>query len=291
LTEAFDYALTPEESDEGVFAVSLSYFMSRSRAMRRLRILRPVTVDRQRVMSAAGYLHHHSPGFPTVGMGFLALCGLSGPALRLLPDGLRARVAAHQIRLAGDGIRRMHCAETVIRIYGEAGLVLRFSAPRLGLHIDRLGADRSDVVHRGAVPPDAGHGDTGYGTANTAYRGAVHGTADAGNGRPELPGLPTEKRIAARGCWPGGRQPLRACRVVMAAVRSLRSTVGERARSRDRVDVADLILPGDFTRAEPFETAGHFVRTGRGWIETPVAVTGGEPEAGSAAGPASARSA
>lgn len=270
LTEAFDYALTPEESDEGVFAVSLSYFMGRTRAMRRVRILRPVGVDQQRVISAARHLHHHSPGFPSVGMGFLALCGLSGPALRALPADLRARLAALQIRLAGDGIRRMHCAETVIRIYGEAGLALRFSAPRLSVHIDQL---------------DSGHGTPGHGNPG-------HDDSGQGDGgrRPVLR-LPTEERIAVRGCWPGGRQPLRAGRAVVAAVRSLRATVMERARSRDQVDVADLILPGDFARAEPFELAGDFVRTRRGWVETPIAVTSGGPEAGSSAEPASARSA
>lgn len=227
LTEAYDYALTPEEHDEGIYPVSVDDFVGRSPRLRRIRVLRPIGVDQDRVVDIARYLHCHSPGFPSLGMAFLALCGVSGPILRALPAGLRERVTMKQVQLAADGIRRMHCAETVTRIYHEAGLAVRFTAPRLRLHIDQL----NRVV------------------------------------RPEPIGLPSQERVATKGAWPGGHQPLKAGRATAVALASLCRTWKERARSTDPIDVADLILPGDFARAEPFDLVGEFVRTADGWTQ------------------------
>ncbi len=163
---------------------------------------------------------------PTVGMVCLALCGLSGPVLKSFPPRLRRRATLHQLRLATDGIRRMHCAETLTRIYLAAGVPLRFRSNRLAHHIGQL-----DEMGPASKPAD----------------------------------LPTTPRIAQPGCWPVGGDARRPGEQVRYAVRTFRKTWQERARSRDPIDMADLVLPGDFVDAEPLEPVAHFVRTGDGW--------------------------
>ncbi|MEM7272868.1 MAG: hypothetical protein AAF547_07305 [Actinomycetota bacterium] len=231
LTEAYDYGLNPDESDDGVYGLSFEDYAARATTMRQLQILRPEGVDRERVAATAAYLRDHAPGFPTMGMLFLAVCGLSTPVLRRLPAASERRSTIRQVLAAGDGIRRMHCAETATRIYHEAGLPIRFESPRLTHHIRHLEK-------------------TGGGTA--------------GDG---LMSLPTAGRTADRGSWPtsGGLRHLgdRAS----FAVHGFRRTWRERTASEDPVDLADLILPGDFMRAWPFEKVARFHRDGDGWVE------------------------
>lgn len=237
LIEAYDYALTPDETDEGVFTIALDEFLARGNRLRAVEVRRPDRIDRSRLLAAAAHLEDHSPGFPTLGMIGLALCGLSGPALRRLPERGRRRLARHQTELAGDGVRCLHCAETVTRLYHAAGLEIRFRSPRLWDHLLDLLRSRPGL-----------------------------GLAD----------LPSRRRRADPGRWPTGS--------VKATGFALSSTVmALRRRQRNRpgtVDAADLILPGDFARAEPFTTVARFRRRGDRWVE--VATTRGldEPPTG-----------
>ncbi len=225
LTEAYDYALTPDESDEGIFRLPVHDFVARSDSMCRVQVLRPIGIDQDRVVETCQYLLNHSPGFPTIGMAFLALCGLSSPVLQRLPANTRRRITMAQVRLASDGIQRMHCAETVTRIYHEAGLTVRFTAPRLSFHIAELGGEITS----------------------------------------QLVDLPQLERTASKGTWPAGPQPLRAAKATGAALRSLGPALRQRIAGTDQFDLADLILPGDFARAEPFENVARFEKTGRAW--------------------------
>ena len=184
----------------------------------------------------SAHLRSHSPGFPTLGMATLALCGLSEPVLRHLPVPLAERVTRRQLRLAADGISRMHCAETATRIYAAAGLVLRFHAPRLAHHMTVLNGDRSD-------------------------RGRAH------RGQSDLLDLPSVRRSARKGAWPSGRGPSGIASRTAFAVRATRRAWQERSASTAPYDAADLLLPGDYSRAEPFETVARFVRTGNGWTD------------------------
>ncbi|MEM7324585.1 MAG: hypothetical protein AAF531_15960 [Actinomycetota bacterium] len=230
LTEAYDYAFNPDESDDGIYGLSFSDYAARATTARHFQILRPIGIDRERVANTAAYLRSHSPGFPGVGMLCLALCGLSTPFLQALPDAAGRSATGRQIRLAGDGVRRMHCAETATRIYHEAGLPIRFENPRLTYHIRQL-VDEEPTT--------------------------------------ELAALPTIDRTASRGSWPGGgiRQLRRNAGRTITAVRR---TVQERSTAADPVDLADLILPGDFLRASPFDKIGRFRWNGSGWIEVPT---------------------
>lgn len=235
LTEAYDYGLNPDESDDGVYGLTFGDYVARATTMRQLQILRPDGVDKRRVTATAAYLRDHAPGFPTLGMAFLAICGLSSPVLRRLPTDIGRRSTVRQILAAGDGVRRMHCAETATRIYHEAGLPIRFDAPRLGYHVQHLDKARAD--RRGAERP----------------------------GGQLLP-LPTTARAAQPGGWPtaGLRQ---AGRLATFARDGFGRTWRERTTSQDPVDLADLILPGDFMRASPFEKVARFHRDGDGWVE------------------------
>lgn len=229
LTEAYDYALTPIESDEGIFRLPVDEFIRRSTGLCRVLVLRPVGIDQRKVVEIAGHLLNHSPGFPTTGMAFLALCGLSVPLLRRLPAASRSSLSMRQIRLAADGIRRMHCGETVTRIYHEAGFTLHFTAPRLQFHIAEL-------------------------APTTITR---------------LVDLPTEGRLASKGAWPEARQPLKTLKSTLVAARTLGPTIRERVQATDEVDMADLILPGDFVRAEPFDTVARYTRSRTDWAKAP----------------------
>ncbi|MEL6981158.1 MAG: hypothetical protein AAFO29_01910, partial [Actinomycetota bacterium] len=231
LIEAYDYALTPDESDEGVFTISLEEFLGRGDKLRAVEARRPEHIDTERLLEAAEHLLDHSPGFPTLGMAGLALCGLSGPVLRRLPERERHRVAHRQTALAGDGVRCVHCAETVTRLYHAAGVELRFHGPRLWDHLcDLLGA------------------------------------------RPglDLARLPTGERRADPGRWPKG-----SMKATGFALSSARAAFRRRRQHDDRVDAADLILPGDFARAEPFTTVARYRRRAKRWIAFPPAASEG----------------
>ena len=234
LIEAYDYALTPDETDEGIFSITLDEFIGRCGRLRDIEVRRPRAIATDRLVDAARHLELHSPGFPTLGMGCLALCGLSEPLLRVLPDERRRRLTGAQARLAADGAWAMHCAETATRLYYAAGLPLRFRRPRLWAHIQAIAAER---------PPW------------------------------HLVDLPTERRRADAGRWPSGLGlgPFAAG----STARALR----DRARTPGPVDVADLILPGDFARADPFHTVARLRRRRGRWTEHPP-TRGSEDRAG-----------
>jgi hypothetical protein len=224
LTEAYDYAMTPNETDEGIYSISLDRFLARPTRPRLLEIRRPLRLDPARLVDGARWLERHSPSFPTVGMACLALCGLTEPVLRLLPERARRRVLVRQAALASDGTTRMHCAETATRLYRHADVPLRFVRPRLWRHIETVGR---------AEPPW------------------------------DLAPLPTAGRTAVPGRWPPGRVG-----AGVFAARSLPRTWRERCRTEAAADVADLILPGDYARAQPFVTLARFRFGAQGW--TPV---------------------
>lgn len=139
LTEAYDYAMTPNEVDEGIYAISLDDFLARPTRPHLLEIRRPHHLDPDRLVQGARWLEQHSPSFPTVGMACLALCGLTDPLLNLLPGAVRRGLLFRQAALASDGTARMHCAETATRLYHHAGVPLRFPQPRLWRHIELVG--------------------------------------------------------------------------------------------------------------------------------------------------------
>lgn len=221
LIEAYDYAMTPNETDEGIYSITLEEFLVRPTRPRLLAVRRPLRIDRDRLVAGARWLEQHSPSFPTVGMAYLALCGLTEPLLRPLPESLRRRVLLHQAALASDGTTRMHCAETATRLYHHAGVPLRFPAPRLERHIQVVGRDH---------PPS------------------------------DLATLPAARRTASPGRWPDGR-----LRAWAFAARSLREVHRERRRDRGAVDPVDLILPGDYARAQPFATVARYRHGSDGW--------------------------
>lgn len=241
LTEAYDHALTPDEDDDGIFELSVDELVARS-GLRRIRIIRPRLVDEQRIRDVARHFREHSPGFPSVGMVCLALCGVSGPVLRASPRALRHRWVAKQVRLATDGIARMHCAETVSRIYLAAGVPLRFRSPRLRLHIEFL--EHLERLHR----------------------------LDRFAQWPESDPLPNNPRTATVGSWPRDRGALGYPALARFAVQAGQATWRQRAQAKGPMDATDLVLPGDFARAEPFDIVSDLEWTRRGWQEAPVLI-------------------
>ena len=227
LTEAYDHGMTPGEDDDGIYQLTISDYVHRT-GLQRVLVRRPTVIDRRRVEEVAEHLQQHSPGFPTVGMLCLALCGLSAPVLRLLPEKLEHRFTVRQIRQAADGTRRMHCAETLTRIYYASGVPLRFNSPRLAHHIKHLGG------------------------------------AQITEDPSRLPNLP---RSADPGQWPGTDNRWKAAIQLTYCLRALCETWHERATAEDPVDLADLVLPGDFVTAWPFETVAEFRKTGNRWVK------------------------
>lgn len=228
LVEAYDYALTPIEDDEGIYRTSIRRFLTRCGTTCRLRVMRPDSVDQGALRAVADHMVEHSPAFPSTGMGFLALCGLSVPLLKRLPESLRRRITIRQTRWTADGTTTLHCAEAATRLYTAAGVTIVFQRPTLAHHL------RYHVLYH-----------------------------------PESRILPISiaPRSARPGVWPNRYGPAALVRGTRYAVSSSIEAVVARMDNIHQYDAADLIMPGDFSAADPFVRFAEFHRRGNEWIE------------------------
>lgn len=165
LCEAYDYALTPFDVDEGIFQISHDSFLSRTRTTDRIRVLRPTGIDPERLRAMASYYQTHSPSFATLALVSLLWAGLSKPVVYRLPDRIRRRILRRQVRSIGDGPQSVHDAEFVVRLLVSSGVPIRLKRPLLHRHLDYVasGAAESELV---------------------------------------LLDIPAQKRSAAKGSWP-----------------------------------------------------------------------------------------
>ena len=260
VVEAYDYGLTPEEWDEGVYRNCLSHVVDRSPTLGSLIVRRPAnwaSVDQERLDVALREAEENSPPFPTTGAGLTSMLVLlthpgfrrrlawTGPVGRWLIEFLIDLL----VKTVADGPRRVHCAELATRLYTGVGIELRFRDLALGGILFELPA--SSASPDGHLEVDSEHRQRLSELVGPPRRAC----------RSQLPGLDDRqrRRLALRARWraTGG--------VLQATVRATR----RRWRESDwyEPDMADLILPADLERATPFMTIGILTwRDGR-WVE------------------------
>lgn len=228
LIEAYDYRITISEQDEGVYETPFSVFAKREHALARLCIYRlpEGTLDMQRLGSSAALMRDTAPTYPTLAAIVFLIAQLVGRTARsetnggrtwLMPS--RRRISA-QARFWGDGPRRVHCAELATRLFCAAGAEIEFKNPLLSPYIDTI-----------------------HGTGNYSARN-LQSPAGPGNEPASVP-LPKQ----------AGPLSLNLVSSVFAPVSGIVSvfnSIANRALSRAEPDIADYILPNDFTTADPF---------------------------------------
>ncbi len=131
LIQATDISLTPPENDEGVFTVTFRDFRTKTATLSDIRVVRPASLDTERLGRIADYLIEHSPTYPSVGAILLGFGCAITRFVAVLPPAAKDWIVRQQFRLIADGPTRMHCAELVVRLYDAAGLSIELATPVL----------------------------------------------------------------------------------------------------------------------------------------------------------------
>ena len=226
-------------------------------------VRRPIGLNGDKLESAIRFALENSPPFPTSGalmlnaliltarpeaqwlLGRMAMAGLARPIDRML-DSL--------VDLVADGPERVHCSEIATRLYYGSGLDVRFVQPLLLPHYRRVIA--AEAVGDRTIKVDR------------RLRGKVasldrHLRRRARRGRlPEMeldegPKVAVETKVTA------------ATEVQKMTLDAALDRIREAPANES--DIADLVVPGDYERAEPFDTVGVLLRDRRtGWYRGDV---------------------
>lgn len=266
VVEAYDFGLTPDESDEGVFEHSFEEMVDRSYKLKYLIVRRPrgwTDERRARFDRSLQYTLNHSPAFPTVGAGMASvLVILTRPECRRLRDRLPSplrwlvdRLILWLANSVSDGPRRVHCSEIATRLLTRVGFELRFADPTLGPVVAQMpggeigedGAARFAIADRNWV--------SNLPRIRRKARKSERPQVDLSSGSKA--GSSTMYRATV---------PVKTKALFVAGTRGFFGT--KRPEDREPTpDMADLILPADLERAEPFDTVGMLVRRGWTWSE------------------------
>lgn len=237
VTEAYDYSLTLAENDEGVYHTSFADFLARSEKLQTVMIRRPVGVDVDRLKAAAKDLHRDSPPYPTFGALMLSVCRMFSETVPLLAEGLFGQrrvgkrihrrlddLATKQVRFIGDGARKIHCAESVLLLYEQAGVVVELPDPLLWRSMAR------------ARPFEANGRDQRHRRTVTSER----------IGRPQ----PSRTRSA--------NLVMRSVLAIHRLVEGLPRAMAGRLCRMNEAGPSDYVFPADLVAAEPFELVDEF---------------------------------
>lgn len=260
VVEAFDYGLTPHDRDEGVYENSFDHLVDRTRRLDRIVVRRPdpwpasgrAELDRRLAEAVES-----SPPFPTAGAALTCLLVLlTHPRVRGLTDRAGDRVTERVERvgdrlvwMVGDGPARVHCSEIATRLYTAAGVELRFVEPALGRLLFRVPAAKE--TDGGRLKIDRHH--------RQRLTALVAGRPPASPGQRPRPVKGAGSQVKVSTTWQATGGVLLAS---VSAVREQARTAGDHSP-----DIADLVLPADFERAQPFVTVGTLVRRGQRWTE------------------------
>ncbi|MEM7326582.1 MAG: hypothetical protein AAF531_26080 [Actinomycetota bacterium] len=246
VTEAYDYSLTLNEDDEGIYRTTIADFLTRTPKMHVVRLLRPNAIDVDKLQRAARELFRRAPPYPTIGATFLGFIRLLSEPIPHPEEGLFGQqrfgrrlhrwldaVATAQVGFVGDGIHKVHCAESVVQIYRTAGFDVILPQPFLIRSVDRADRLRADALHRELNRPEE----------------TVTGTSDV---TPST--TPAAQRDIDRGNrTTSGRQ------VILAVLRRPHRLAGSvyrvwkvRMETRHLACPNDYIFPGDLERADGF---------------------------------------
>ncbi len=236
VTEAYDRGMTPTEHDEGVYEISFDYLAGRG-DLERIAVLRPRSVDEERLSELARRATNHSPPFASLGALLIAALGsidwISGTGTA---GGVAVTVrlrewASEWVGFIGDGVATVHCSEFATRLYLDAGMSLRFELPRLEVYIRRLhGGQNLEWEHLEKPASLEDHGP--------------------------------------RQAW--SDESTRTS--VLAFARHVSAALRHRRKDRTRADWADFIMPSDFCSSSSFEPVGRLDLVNRDWIHYPGTV-------------------
>lgn len=136
ITESYEEKIRPSERHDDVRAMAIADFVARP--IDKLKIIRPIGLDVERLVDASTHFAASTIPFPTIGILYLTWCRLSIPLLRILPSPIRHPLARLQARLSGDRAVTMHCSESASRLYIAAGMAIEFPEPMFALHIQSI---------------------------------------------------------------------------------------------------------------------------------------------------------
>lgn len=224
LVEAYEFGLTPNEQDEGIYQTDFSTLVQRTESLQHIAIRRPVGLDRSRFHEVIEKYVALNPAFASIGLCLIGLARASNTRVDAtrLAQGLSSELLLDLIRfqsiLIGDGPHRVHCSELATRVYIESGLRPTFDAPTLAPLL-------------ASVANPAGTDDT----KTLSFDGNVRvNQGDTATPRSSVPGK-----------WTGWQD-------VFDAIGAFRTRLHE----QEPPDMADFIVPGDYERAMPFDDIG-----------------------------------
>ena len=165
--EAYDYSLTLNEEDQGIYYTSFERFFSRTPKLHTVLLLRPKDLDADKLLHAAGELARKAPPYPTVGATFLGFIRLLAEPIPPLEEGLFGQqrfgrrlhkrldaMATAKVGFVGDDIHKVHCAESVILIYKGAGITINLPTPFLARSADRARRIEERMLRREFGAPE-----------------------------------------------------------------------------------------------------------------------------------------
>ena len=249
VTEAYDYSLTLNERDEGIYRTSLERFLERTPKLHVIRLLRPPQLNVEKLQKSAVELYRSSPPYPTVGATFLGFIRLLAEPVPPLEEGLFGQhrfgkrlhkkldaMATAKVGFVGDDIHKLHCTESVIAIYEGAGLAVDVPSPFLGRSADRARRLQEQALIREFGAP------------------------------PAQPKITEDRRQRTRSF----RQV--AVRVVLRPDKAGRSIYRMWRERMDLIEIAgpnDFIFPGDLERSSTFALVDEHHVEGRGRTRLP----------------------
>ncbi len=253
VVEAYDYGLTPQEDDGGAYETPFDVLLKRG-ALDRIMIRRPVDLDADSLERTVRFALNNAPPFPNVGvMATVLLLVTARPLGQRVLRGLRrigfdGAFGRALIRVVADGPEHCHCSELVVRLYSGAEVPLVWRDPALGPYMPLVSA----AVRRG----------DGTIRVDRKLRGKVASL----------------NRHLGRKAFGGDRvmvdvedTPIQVVGAMLVAVLQTQSMLKRAILARvqsahnHESDIADLIVPADLERVEPFETIGCVVKRRDGW--------------------------
>lgn len=237
ITEAYDYSLTFDEDDEGVFGTDFATYAKRTTGLSDLAIYRAEGTDTERLTWTANSLRQSTPTYPTTAAAIFVIAQKTKRmANRDTPRHKLPRLPKlrRQANFFADGIRRVHCAELATRLYAAADTHLDFRQPLLAPYIDVIngpGDYKADDLPSPLKP--------GRGRAQKGQHAPPHHT-----------------------------QPRKLIIATIAGITDLTNTIANRRLHKPTGDIADYTMPGDLTNAHPLQLVARLHRTKQGTTHT-----------------------
>lgn len=265
--EAHDRA---EESSGGVFTTAFREMLERD-GVSRVSLFRAPDLDTAALRDAIDEVESTSPSFDSAGIILLGAMRALGTAQRRLAqrtglsESTPGRLAQRGVKLTGDGLHRVHCAELVTRLYMRAGLPLVFERPtfmHLLVGLDRCEDDScTNPNHRSALlKADSQSNALAINQIADLKQASTLAHTNAANDRGG-----DSRRSNGHLSITGQRHPVaRMIEFEGRLAQFVRTAVGRRHHEHTP-DQADFVVPSDYATAEPFVAVGTLICIDGAW--------------------------